>query len=388
MSHARFVMRFTLPMFALVATMALLLGAVPALAQTEVVLYSFGDQPDGSNPSSALVRDYQGNLYGTTLAGGTLNRGTVFKLAPSGREYILHNFGYRPDGGQPIGDLAMDSSGILYGTTQTGGSFGYGTVYSIVPPGHEKILYNFGAVAGDGQNPIGGVIRDSSGNLYGTTYAGGAGLGTVFEITGSSETQIYSFPNNFAGDNPLGGLYRDRFGNLYGTTCCGGTNLIGSVFAITATGQVIWNYGFGYGGDGDLPFSTVVGDRFGNIYGTTNGGGTYDKGTVFKVDSVGNETILYSFTGGNDGSFPARGVILDGSGNLYGTARQNGAYGQGTVFVLSPSNTLTVLHAFAGTPDGAAPNSDLIRDAVTGFIYGTTSAGGTTGNGTVYEIIP
>ncbi len=383
MNNGRFVV-FTLTTLAMLVTV---FGAVSALAQTEIVLYSFGNAPDGSDPIGGLVRDYQGNLYGTTYGGGSANGGTVFKLAPSGREYILHNFTFRPDGAYPIGDLARDKNGVLYGTTNKGGSSGYGTVFEVVPPGHEKVLHSFGPEP-DGEAPTGGVILDASGNIYGTTSGGGIGLGTVFEISGGIETLVYTFNSNFVGSTPLGALYRDPSGNLYGSTCCGGTNLIGSVFAITPSGQEKWLYSFGYGGDGDLPFSSVVGDRLGNIYGTTDGGGAHDNGTIFKIDSTGAETILYSFTGGDGGTDPARGVVLDPAGNIYGIARSGGTYDQGIVYMLSPGGTFTVLHAFSGTPDGAQPNSDLFRDPATGFLYGTTSIGGANGNGTVYEVIP
>jgi uncharacterized repeat protein (TIGR03803 family) len=235
--------------------------------------------------------------------------------------------------------LVRDKAGNLYGTTYTDGAFGYGTVYKVDKTGKETVLYSFTGTGGDGAGPYeAGLIFDAAGNLYGTTTSGGtASAGTVFKVdpTGK-ETVLLSF-NGTDGATPQGGtLLRDNAGNLYGTASYGGAYGNGTLFKLDPTGKetVLYSFGTGYF-DGTVPSGRVVRDKAGNLYGTTYFGGGYGEGTVFKVNKKGKETLLHGFTGGfrkrNGGSNPFSGLIQDEAGNLYGTT-----YSDGTVFKLTP----------------------------------------------------
>jgi len=313
-----------------------------AQAQTYSILHTFTGPPDGSEPHAGLVRDAAGNLYGTTYYGGVSGYGAVFMLDMTNHEMVLHSFTGAPDGATPIGGLFRDAAGNLYGTTSYGGVSGYGTLFKVDPTGMETVLYSFtGGTDGDG--PFAGLIQDAAGNLYGTTFGGGAsGYGTVFKLdTTGRETLLHSFA--------------------------------------------------GYPTDGGNPTACLVMDSAGNLYGTTFGGGTYGNGTVFKVDPTGMETVLYSFTGGTDGSGPSAGLAQDAAGNFYGTTYYGGnltlcsGSGCGTVFKLEGTGTETVLHTFTGPPDGAYSLASLIQDAA-GNLYGTTQGGGASGYGVVFEL--
>jgi len=378
---------------ALALAAVLLLSAVvnhSAQAQTFGLLYSFTNETDGGYPYSTLVQDAAGNLYGTTYYGGAYTYGTAFELS-TGPETVLHSFGNgMGDGSSPFAGLVRDSSGNLYGTTYSGGASGYGTVFMLDTTGKETILHSFAGGA-DGNSPIyGSLVRDGSGNLYGTTKLGGAsGVGTVFKVTKTGkETVLYSFTNGLDGGYPFGGLVRDSSGNLYGTTYSGGASSVGTVFKVTKTGTETVLYNFAGGADGEYPYAGLVRDTSGNLYGTTSEGGHSNVGTVFKVTPTGHETVLYSFAGGKDGANPFAGLVRDTKGNLYGTTEAGGASGVGTVFELTATGKETVLHTFtAGKTDGANPFGGLVRDAA-GNLYGTTFVGGAFGHGAVYEITP
>jgi uncharacterized repeat protein (TIGR03803 family) len=242
-----------------------------------------------------LIRDKAGNLYGTTGGGGPSGYGTVFKLDPSGTETVLHFFGGPPDGIAPIAGLIMDSKGNLYGATWWGG-IGYGTVYKVDANGKETVLYSFTGGA-DGGYPYGGLVRDSKGNLYGTTEYGGpgsgtceggdypAGCGTVFKVDPSGkETVIYSFTGTPDGYYPLGGLVRDAAGNLYGTTSEGGKLGFGTVFKVSPNAKRSLLHSFRGGPkDGANPNGGVIRDAGGNFYGTTYAGGRSNNGTGFRL---------------------------------------------------------------------------------------------------------
>jgi uncharacterized repeat protein (TIGR03803 family) len=412
----------------------------------ETVLYSFtGTNGDGYAPAAVLIMDSTGNLYGTTGRGGSVlsDGGTVFKLDPSGKETVLYSFtNTNGDGAYPVAGLIMDSAGNLYGTAENAGQFsaqcpgfvgpdvlfGCGTVFKLDPSGKETVLYSFTNTNGDGANPAAGVIMDSAGNLYGTTLVGGsAGGGTVFKLDPSShETVFYSFTlTNGDGANPAAGMIMDSAGNLYGTTALGGLtgncppnfNIYqpvptpagcGTVFKLAPSGKEAVLYGFtGTNGDGANPAAGVIIDSAGNLYGTTEHGGSADGGTVFKLDPSGKETVLYTFTGptNGDGANPAAGLITDSAGNLYGTTLIGGTSvnchphfdddpslsspsGCGTVFKLDPSGKETVLYSFTGTNgDGGNPAAGLIMDSG-GNLYGTTQYGGSAGYGTVFKLDP
>ena len=354
------------------------------------VLYSFATGSDGQNPAAGLIMDGSGNLYGTTYNGGTNGVGTVFKITPTGTESVLYSFGTGLDGQAPYAGLIMDVSGNLYGTTPSGGTNGVGTVFKINPAGTESVLYSFGT-GSDGQNPNAGLIMDLSGNLYGTTYNGGTNgttsYGTVFKITAAgAESVLHSFGTGSDGMAPAAGLFMDGSGNLYGTTVNGGTHGYGTVFTITAAGSESVLYSFGTAsGDGQYPHAGLIMDGSGNLYGTTPSGGTIGVGTVFKITPTGTESLLHSFGTGSDGQAPSAGLIMDLSGNLYGTTSVGGTNGFGTVFKISAAGTESVLYSFATGLDGRNPVAGLIMD-VSGNLYGTTELGGTNGVGTVFKI--
>lgn len=311
---------------------------------TETVLHSFKDGSDGAVPYAALILDAQHNLYGTTSVGGDIDCydkgcGTVFELSPAGSETALHSF-MGSDGSFPTSTLIADAEGDLYGTASGGGTTGAGTVVEIAPNGATTVLHSFTG-GNDGGYPSAGLIADPSGNLYGTAYTGGAsGLGAVFEVTQKgAESVLYSFchkANCVDGEYPLGGLSADAQGNLYGTTLEGGSSGYGTVFKLTRKGKETVLYSFlASGTDGAFPYAGLIADSRGNLYGTTHLGGTSQGGgygTVFKVTPEGRETVLHFFAAGSDGAYPDAPLIADSRGNLYGTTFAGGAHGLGTVF--------------------------------------------------------
>ncbi len=414
--------RFLIGLRAALAIFAVTLLVTSTWASTnwyEKVLHSFGNGTDGYMPSTSLIFDAAGNLYGTTQYGGGANAyGTVFELTPAGggnwTETVLYSFRSGTDGAVPGAGLIFDAAGSLYGTTTAGGP-NNGTVFELTPTAGEgwteQVLYRFCSQANcaDGQYPYGGLIFDAAGNLYGTTEFGGTnGYGTVFKLTptaggGWTETVLHSFGSGTDGASPFVGLIFDAAGNLYGTTTYGGTYGVGTVFELTPTAGGDWLetvlYSFGINGlsDGGYPWAGLIFDAAGNLYGTTFYGGTYNRGTVFELTPMSGggwtETVLHSFNpnNGTDGFNPYAGLIFDAAGNLYGTAYYGGSYGGGTVFELTPAAgggwTETVLRSFGNGTDGFWPYAGLIFDHA-GNLYGTTEYGGTHNYGTVFELTP
>ena len=367
-----------------------------AYAQTLTTLYSFTGDADGGNPYFGdLVLDAKGNLYGTTFAGGS-GHGVVFKVTPSGAETVLHAFD-STDGCSPYAGLIRDAKGNLYGTTGACGAYGNGTVFEVTKAGVATALYSFTGGA-DGGQPFAGLVRDSLGNLYGTTNQGGApgcfglGCGTVFEVTPSgTETVLHAFTGGADGENPVAALVRDAKGNLYGTTGQGGAQCCGTVFQITPSDMqsVLFNFSFA-NGSGPGPNRLVRAG--GSFYGTTSAGGAYGNGAVFELTKKGMQTVLYSFSGAADGFHPYGGVIRDAKGNLYGTAFQGAGEGCnttgcGTIYELTPAGKFTVLYTFTGGTDGGNPAGGLVMDKQ-GNLYGTTNAYGANGAGTVFKLTP
>ena len=355
-------------------------------AATEVVLHNFGCPPRGASPYSGVIRDTAGNFYGTTYTGGTANKGVVYRVSPSGHQTVLYNFTGGADGGAPYAGVIRDSAGNLYGTTYSGGAANAGVVYKVDSAGHETVLYSFTG-GDDGANPYAGVIRDSAGNLYGTTYQGGTqGAGLVYKLdTNGHETVLSSFAYT-NGNYPEAGLIRDSAGNLYGTTTQGGPDFKGVVYMWSTTGHetVLWGFS---GADGGSPIAGVIRDSAGNLYGTDYQGGAANAGAVYKLDTTGHETVLHRFTGAADGGNPYAGLIQDSAGNLYGTTSAGGRAGHGVVYKLDASGNETVLYSFTGGADGGNPYAALIRDSA-GDLYGTTSGGGTAGAGVIYKLDP
>jgi uncharacterized repeat protein (TIGR03803 family) len=260
----------------------------------ETVLYRFCPKNgcrDGETPVAALIGDAKGNLYGTTVYGGGAKRcglygcGTVFKMTETGKETALHIFTAGADGANPWAGLVMDAKGNLYGTTVGGGASNAGTVFKVSKSGKETVLYNFNA-AMDGSGPLSGLVLDAKGNLYGTTVNGGASnAGTVYKLSQKGEkTVLYSFTGGADGANPYAGLVMDAKGNLYGTTFAGGaSSRFGTVFKVSHSGKETVLYSFTGGSDGANPYASLIMDARGNLYGTTYEGGDWGVGTVFQL---------------------------------------------------------------------------------------------------------
>jgi uncharacterized repeat protein (TIGR03803 family) len=222
----------------------------PATAATETVIHNFGTFPNGANPYGTVIRDAAGNLYGTTYQGGAHNLGTVFELEASGKLKLLYSFQGGGDGANPYAEVTRDAAGNLYGTTYYGGAANAGVVYKLEPSGQEMVMYAFTG-GPDGGSPYAGVVLDAAGNLYGTTYLGGmyaraTNLGVVYKVSPSGqETVLYSFMGAPDGANPYGGVTLDSAGNLYGTTYTGGTDGLGVIYMLSAAGQETILYKFG-----------------------------------------------------------------------------------------------------------------------------------------------
>jgi uncharacterized repeat protein (TIGR03803 family) len=321
---------------------------------TEKVIYTFQGAADGGGPLSALIMGQSGALYGTASQGGSAGYGTVFELSPNGSgnftESVLYSFKGGTDGISPGAALIRDANGNLYSTTGGGGAQNSGTVFELAPNGEggfsESVLYSFQGRP-DGAGPTGALLRDLNGNLYGTTTGGGsASAGTVFELKpvgngNYAESLLYAFTGGADGALPYGSLIVDEGGNLYGTAYNSGDHHNGVVFKLTPIGNGGYTesvlYDFPYFFDGDGPIGSLIMDAAGNLYGTTDSGGIGESGTVFKLAPNGNggfsEAVLYGFQGaGTDGFYPNTNLIMDSSGNLFGTAQGGGNVGAGIVF--------------------------------------------------------
>jgi len=417
-----------------------MIAAQPAQAQTETVIYNFCSQPgctDGLDPTGNLILDSAGNLYGTSVLGGNgcptnpSGCGVVFELSPEGgggwTQTVLYSFSSVVTGANPIlAPLVFDSAGNLYGTTDYGGSDNVGVVFELSPSGSswtQAVLNSMVYGGAGGKQPEAGLILDAQGNLYGTTTSGGrynrkrcptrfGGCGVVFELTPSqggtwTETVLHTFKGSLDGGIPQAAPILDAQGNLYGTTAVGGANNSGIVWKLTPITkgkkkgqwkeQILHTFKGGTT-DGASPWAGLIADAQGNFYGTTQEGGAYGSGTIFELtpkNGSWTETILYTFTGGWDGGLPTSPLVFDNAGNLYGTTAAGGSGscsgGCGVVFELTPSQggawTETVLHSFAGTPDGAVSWSGLIFDTQ-GNLYGMTREGGLSNSGVVFEVTP
>ncbi len=299
---------------------------------------------------------------------------------------VLYNFGGLPDAEGPYAGLIEDPAGNLYGTTTSGGT-GYGTVYEVGTSGTETVLHEFSG--SDGELPFATVLRDKAGNLYGTTQLGGSsGLGTIFKLSKGKLTVLHNF-SGASGDGcfPYGGVIMDAKGSLYGTTSlCGGG--YGMVWKLTKKRKFSMVHGFtGGSSDGAGPsLGNLLMDKKGNIYGVTLEGGAANSGTVYQLSASGKLTLLHSFAGGTkDGCFPYGTVSMDKAGSLYGTTDVCGSAGNGIVWKVSKGKE-EVLHNFAGgSSDGSNPYAGVVLDSH-GNLYGTTSVGGASGDGVVYEL--
>lgn len=424
---------------------ASLAGAAQAATTHEKIVLSFNGK-DGNLPNAGFVADAKGNLYGTTsYNGGAYGYGNVFELSPTKKgwkETVLYDFTGGADGAWPLDSLTLDATGNIYGTAESGGQgqcvkngqnwLGCGVVFELTQSGdawQENVLFSFVPGQVKGVVPVGGLVFDSAGNLYGTTWAPGVAGGprytrtapnaqpgtywgcsdpgcggTVFELSptngGWQEQDIYAFTGTTDGSVSYANLIFDAAGNLYGTTAYGGnTGCVGGygcgvVFELSPvkngwSESVLHDF---TGADGANSQASLIFDGKGNLYGTTEAGGASNLGAVFELQPKKrgwNESVLYSF-GGTDGANPFAAVIMDGQGNLYGTTNQGGTgqYATGVAYELVPSGNSwkeTVLHTFA-YPDAQAPAAPLL-ELTKGHFYGTAQAGAAYNQGGVFEVI-
>jgi uncharacterized repeat protein (TIGR03803 family) len=371
----------------------LLIAALPAQSQTETTLYTFTGGSDGGKPASTLIFDKVGNLYGTTQTGGA-GFGTVFELSPDGHggwtESVLYAFTGGTDGSEPgYAPLIFDAAGNLYGTTYMGGAKRQGVVFELTPAEgswKETVLYSFVGSKKDGGNPEGAIVMDGAGNIYGTTVHGAGTRGAVYELSPAgggawTERVLYGVE---ASD---GGLAMDGVGDLFGTS------RDKKIFELSPNGKGGFNaivvYTFL---DGEIPQGTLAFDGRGSLYGTAYPGGEFGGGTVYRLTpgkNGWNEETLESLQRHSPDPFhPLSGVVVDGSGNVFGTTVSGGTARDGTLFELVPtgrSYTLNILWNFNG--DGADPHGGLVRDGA-GNLYGTAYFGGHENAGTVVEVTP
>jgi uncharacterized repeat protein (TIGR03803 family) len=417
---------------AVVAVTVILVNGVWA-ANKEKVLYSFTGGNDGGRPAADLVFDKAGNLYGTTVIGGNSTNctggcGAVFKLTRDSdgkwNETVLYNFQAGADGKNPYGGVTIDSEGNLVGTTVAGGAGGIctgdgcGVVYMLTHSGNnwnQSVLYSFTG-GEDGANPGGGLVIDKKGYIYGTAPTGGKpngcgglGCGVIYQLVtveggGWQENVIHTFSGGKDGaTGSLGRLHFDKAGNLYGVAETGGDvtcnppSGCGSAFRLSPLSGGQWKistlHAFKDQPDGGFPYGGLISDATGSLYGTTYFGGKTGAGTVFKLTAGSNgkwtETVLYSFQGAADGGNPTSTLALSTTGSLYGTTTVGGdSNGDGVVFKLTHSSggwKESVVHQFQGA-DGANPNYGMAQDKA-GKLYGVTPFGGS-GHGVVFQITP
>ena len=395
-------------LFAFSIAMALSLSPSSATAKSFKILHEFTGS-DGFVPTAGpLVADKAGNLYGTTRLGGTYNAGTVFELTPSGDLHVLYSFeGFRHTY-EPFAGLVADDAGNMYGAAQ-GGRYNFGAVFKITHSGKVSTLYSFkgGADGLDIGGSISSLVIDKQRNLYGTTSNGGGssacqnGCGTVFKIAADgTETVLHAFlpGSGDKGSYPIGGLLLDGHGNLFGTTLgsihsCGH----GTIFKLTPDDTLTTLHCFKDRSEGGSPQGKLIADEDGNLYGSASGLGEnrYARcpfrvgcGTLFKLAPDSAFTVLHRFSGGHFGARPVSALVMDAQGNLYGTTVAGGrpnqclTFGCGTVFKRSPDGLMTILHS--STPADSAPNDLLV--GANGTIY-ATGGGSVSGQmGVVFQL--
>jgi uncharacterized repeat protein (TIGR03803 family) len=386
-----------------------LLASAAWAANTTKLIYSFAGDADGEYTDTELVMDGAGNLYGTSVQGGTYSSGTVFQVTPEGVHTVLYNFTGGADGGEPYKGVTLDSEGNLYGTAVTGGGGscegGCGVVFKLTNSGGvwtQTVIHAF--TGADGSGPGSPVSIDKHGNVFGTTPTGGKyGVGVIYLLQPLGSNWNFRVVHAFTGGaDGAGGsasrLLMDGLGNLYGVCTVGGVNGLGTVYEVSlVNGQVKFStlYAFKLPPDGALPYSGLIFDRLGNLYGTTYYAGANGFGTVYKLtrgNGIWTESVLYSFQGGTDGANPISSLVADTSGSLYGTTSAEGAAcGCGTIFKITRGSsgnwTERPVYRFPGAPNAGTSYNGMVSDGA-GHFYGATVNGGPTDDGTIYEFIP
>jgi uncharacterized repeat protein (TIGR03803 family) len=405
----------------LILSVAMVMAAPLAQAQTFQVLHAFTGGGDDATPVAGLTVAAPGKLYGTTSGKAIGSNGLVFQLTSAGTGWTLNplnDFGRSGSGpSESYSKLTIGPDGALYGTTYSGGVSEAGTVFRLQPPPRActsfscpwtlTILHAFNYE--DGAGPLGAIVFDRAGNLYGVTSTGGgacadfsSGCGVVYELSpgggGWTETVIlnFNFDNGCDGAIPNGGLLSDAAGNLYGVTWMGGPSNSGVVYKLSSSQGGGWNctalYSFADASDGGLPEGELIMDGADDLYGVTDAGGSANGGTVFQLSQQGQLLVLYNFPGGSNS---VGTLVFDASGNLYGTTSQGGVDRYGTVFKLAASGASWIesdVHVFQPS-DGTYPNGGIVLDSA-GNLYGTAQIGGyfsevcPQGCGTVWKITP
>jgi uncharacterized repeat protein (TIGR03803 family) len=387
------------------------LSLATATATTTDVIFSF-EEDEGEYADTDLETDSAGNIYGTTVLGGDFGSGTVFQLraTPNGWVHtVLYSFTSGADGGEPYKGVTLDREGNLYGTTVTGGSGncegGCGVVYKLINSGGtwtQTVIHAFTG-GDDGSGPGARVTVDQAGKIYGMTPTGGAyGLGTIYKIHQAGGAWKFKVIHSFTGgdDGATGSAGRMilRRGRLYGAATAGGAHGSGVIFELSPRGVGEWDfrtiYAFKGQPDGSFPYGALLFDPSGKIYGTTYYGGANGIGAVYELSpqrmGEWDENVIYSFQDGTDGNSPISNLVFDTAGNLYGTTSEGGL-GSGTIFKLSPVGggqwIESVVHAFEGPPDGAFAYNGMVVDRFGNF-YGATVHGGDDDDGCIYQFTP
>jgi len=332
-----------------------------AAASRLAVLHAFGGPTsDGSFPEAAVMRAADGNFYGTTRDGGAFDRGTIFRMTPSGQITVLYNFAGGNDGNSPIAPLIQASDGNFYGTTYFGGGVSLGAVFRMTPAGVVTIIHPFLSPA-DGSNPRTALLQGSDGYLYGTTEKGGASnRGTLFGMTLDGTTFVrYSFTGGADGANPYGTLMQSSTGSIYGTVYAGTLATHGRIFRLAGTTITVVHTFQRTATDGADPLAGLVEGRDGNFYGTTRFGGAFDGGTVFRLTPAGAFAVIKSFSAAEGA--PDTALTLGRDGNFYGATSIGGVAGRGTVYKITPAGATSILHSFSGGADGATPSGQLAQ---------------------------